>query len=162
MLAVGVGAWRAATPLRSGLRTSAASSSASVTWHQALHGSRSEWLRPDGGAAVGHAVLQAVALDLDDGSHPDSILGSVVRSGAEGLGDVGRWVLDDPVRLLAQSFVEDIADRVEFDLLGSIGDEVTRTTVLARVEGGDLVVESVGLLLEVAQVVPCVHEVDVG
>ena len=64
--------------------------------------------------------------------------------------------------MVAQSFVEDIADGVEFDLFGSVGDEVTRTTVLACVEGGDLAVESVGLLFEVAEVVPLGEQVDVG
>ena len=150
MVAVGVGAWRAATPLALGPQNLGCVIKCIGDLAPGSPRLEIHWLRPDGGAAVGHSVLQAVALDLDDGSHPDPILRSVARSVAEGLGDVRRWVLDDPVRLLPQSFVEDIADRVEFNVLGSIGDEVTRTTVLARVEGGDLVVKSVGLLLEVA------------
>ena len=158
MLAVGVGAWRAATPLHSGLRTSAASSSASVTWHQALHGSQTGWLRPDGGAAVGDVVVESVPLDLDDGAHPGSVLGVGRRSRAEGLGDVARRVLDDTVRLLAEALVEDLADRVQLDLVGAVGGEVAGSAVLAGVEGGDLAVESVGLLLEVGEVVLAVTQ----
>lgn len=86
----------------------------------------------DGGSSVGDVVFEAVLLDVDDGAHPGSVLGSVRRAWAERLGDVVRRVLHRTVGLLADPIGEDIADRVEFDLVGLVGGEVARSTVSAR------------------------------
>jgi hypothetical protein len=70
-------------------------------------------------------VFEPEPLDLDDGSHPRPIVAAVVRAGAERLGDVGRRVLDDAVRLLAESLVKDVVDGVELDPFGAVGGEVS-------------------------------------
>lgn len=56
--------------------------------------------------------------------------------------------MHDSIRLLTKSLLENVADRVELDSFRAMSGEVARSAMLARVEGGDLAVESVGLLLE--------------
>jgi hypothetical protein len=75
--------------------------------------------------------------------------------------DVVRRVGDRPVGALPDALVEDVTDRVQLDPVGVVGGEVTGSAVLARVQRGDLPIESFGLAREVGEVVTSGHEGEV-
>ena len=91
------------------------------------------WFGTDRGAAIGQVVYNAVLLDGDDGAHPGAGLRRLCRAGAEGLGDVGRWVLYGADRVQPDAFAKHAVDRAEVGLIGSVGDEVALAALLAGV-----------------------------
>lgn len=100
------------------------------------------WLGAEGGAAVGDVVVLAVALDVDDGCDPLAVEFAAGRACAEGLGDVGGWVVDDAGDLDVETAVENAVDLGEFDGVGGVGGEVAGASVLAGFNAGDLLVEA--------------------
>ena len=88
------------------------------------------WFGTDRGAAIGQVVYNAVLLD---GADPGAALRRLCRAGAEGLGDVGRWVLYGADRVLPDAFAKHAVDRAEVGLIGSVGDEVALAALLAGV-----------------------------
>jgi hypothetical protein len=91
------------------------------------------WFGTDRGAAIGQVMYNAVLLDGDDGADPGAALRRLCRAGAEGLGDVGRWVLDGADRVLPDAFAKHAVARAEVALIGSVDDEVALAALLAGV-----------------------------
>jgi hypothetical protein len=100
----------------------------SLAWFQLS--STMVWFGTDRGAAIGQVVYNAALLD---GADPGAALRRLCRAGAEGLGDLGRWVLDGADRVLPDAFAKHAVDRAEVALIGSVGGEVALAAVLAGV-----------------------------
>lgn len=109
-------------------------------------------LGADEGAGVGDVVVEAVLLDLDDGADPCLVVTAVDGPAAQGPGNIVRRVLHAAVDVLAQPPLEDVFDLAEGDSVGVVGGEVAVAAVLAGEDVGDGLVEHVGLVLEVDEV----------
>ena len=96
-------------------------------------------------------MLDAVALDCYDSAHPCPVLRSVGGARAEPPRDVTRRVTDRPIDVLLDAVIEDGTDRLVFDPVRRMGDQVALAAVLAVVEGGDLTVEAFSALLDLGE-----------